>query len=248
VREPESIIEEIKRIQKFRKIQTISFEDDIYGLDQKWLDELDSLYTQEVNLPFYALSRFEIITKDFVRQLKGMGGLGIAVGLETGNEVLRNYMLQKNLSNEKIFEGSDILNSEKMPFNTYIMFGIPGENLEDAYESLDINFKIKANIAFTQLFQPYPGTKFWKEGKGVEEAIISKNFSRFKINYPYNKNYLKIQRMQKLAMFTVSHPWLRPFVPELIKLPLDKKYDQFSNWSWKNIYDKQKRMGFKTKS
>ena len=56
-----------------------------------------------------------------------------------------------------------------------------------------------------------------------------------------------LQRMQKLAMATVSYPSLRPLIPGLIRLPLDKQYDSFAQSCWKNIYDKQKREGFKKK-
>ncbi len=250
VRDPEEVIREIKEAQKFKDFKSISFEDDIFGLNMKWLKSFKELYMKEVNLPFYALLRLDYISKNpsMVSELKEMGCLGVAVGIESGDEALRNRVLGKKLSDEQIFKGVEVLKKENMPFNTYIMFGLPGETLEDSWKSLDINLKIKANVAFTQIFHPYPGTKFFQEGGDeVEKAIISEDFSRFRVNYPYDKDWKKMQRMQKLAMATISYPIIRPLVPFLINLPLDNTYDKFSQRCWRDIYDKQKREGFKTK-
>lgn len=246
VREPESIIEEIKSAQKFRKIKSISFEDDIFGLNKKWLNQFHKLYRKEINLPFYSLLRFDVITPELIRELKEMGCLGVAVGIESGDEELRNNVLGKKLSDEKIYRGAEILKSEGMPFNTYIMFGLPGETLDLAWKSLNMNLEIKANVAFTQLFHPYPGTRFFEEGgEAVERAIISREFSRFRINYPYDKDWRQIQRLQKFSMVAASYPWLKSFIPLLIQLPFNEFYDKISELAWKKIYDKQKREGFK---
>lgn len=248
LRDPLEVIAEIESVRAYRDVKSISFEDDIFGLNQKWLDKFAELYTSKVGLPFYGLLRFDTLSKGLVQKLQDMGVHGVAVGIETGDERLRNEILNKKLSDEQIFAGAEVLKSANLPFNTYIMFGLPGESLDHSYKSLDINLKVKADVAFTQIFHPFPGTKFFSEGGSeVEKAIISPEFSRFKINHPYSPDWRKIQRMQKLAMATVSYPAIRPLIPGLIALPLDDSYDKFSQRCWANIYDKQKREGFKKK-
>lgn len=229
-----NVISEIKESMLERKVDTIHFQDDIFGINKSWLKEFSRLYKKEINLPFYSLLRCELIDKDLIQHLKNMGCYEVGIGVEAGNERIRNDVLGKRLKTDIIKKAVSVLKSEKMPFHTFSMFGVPEENLREAFETLDLNIKLSPDIAYTQMFHPYPGTKFFTSD--VEERIIKKGFDLFKTNYPYSKDFKKIQRVQKWAMLTVRYPFLRDLVPLIINIPFDSFHDFVSRSSWERLY------------
>jgi len=63
---------------------------------------------------------------------------------------------------------ADILKRAGIEFQTTNMMGLPGERLEDAVKTIKFNVEIGADVAWTSLYQPYPGTELgrahWKWG------------------------------------------------------------------------------------
>ncbi len=237
VRSPKAVIEEIDNARKDKNIETILFQDDIFGVNRKWFREFSELYLSEVNLPFYSLIRCESVTKDFVEKLKEMGCYEVGIGIESGNERIRNEVLGKNLSTKKIKEAVKILKESNISFHTFSMFGVPEETLDNAFETLNLNLELKPDVAYTQMFHPYPGTKFFN--KEVEEKIINPNFDKFKTNFSYSPDFKKIQRLQKLSMLTVKYPFIKSLLPLAVNLPLDNLYDKISKTCWERLYYKQ---------
>jgi radical SAM superfamily enzyme YgiQ (UPF0313 family) len=176
------------------------------------------------------------VTQERIDLLKSAGCFQIGIGIESGDDKIREDMLNKNLKQKDILTASRILHQNKIKFHTFNMFCLPGEGLKSAFKTLDFNLRIKPDFAWSSIFQPYPGTKFFSEE--VKYKIINKNFNRFRVNYAYNKDFKKIERLQKLFMLTIKFPLLRYILPFLIRLPLDGIYDNISKKTWHMLYGK----------
>lgn len=233
-REIDDIIKEITQGLKARKIKTIIFQDDIFGMNNKWLDSFLRQYRQKVNLPFYCLLRCDLISERLVDQLKAAGCFRVGVGVESGDEHIRIKVLNKKLSNQAIEKAVNILKDKSLEFHTFNMFGLPQEDFRSAMKTLNLNIRLRPDPAKSIIFQPFPGTKFFSEE--VKKSILSPDFSMFKINYKYSNDAAKIQRLQKLFMIIVKFPIIKYLVPLLVRLPLDGFYDKISQKSWSFIY------------
>lgn len=109
IRKPLDIIGEINEAMKYRKIENIKIQDDIFGMNKEWLDEFLMYYKKEINIPYYCLLRIDVITEELLDKLIESGCYQIGIGIESGDEVLRNGVLNKRLLKKTIIEKIKIL-------------------------------------------------------------------------------------------------------------------------------------------
>jgi radical SAM superfamily enzyme YgiQ (UPF0313 family) len=102
----------------------------------------------------------------------------IRMGIESGNEFLRNQVLAKNISNEQIINAFRTAKRFGLRRLSYNMIGIPFETEETIRETLELNRGIEPDSLRVSLFQPYLGTLLyelceangWIERMHVEES------------------------------------------------------------------------------
>jgi anaerobic magnesium-protoporphyrin IX monomethyl ester cyclase len=233
-RKIEDIMREIELYRGKRAIRVIKFQDDIFGVDPKWLEEFAAVYKKRVNLPFYCMLRCEYTTEKNVRLLKDAGCFRVGIGVESGDEGIRNATLGKNLKDTTITQAVKILRSHGIKFHTFNMFCLPGETLREAYKTVDFNLQLNPSVVWSAIFQPYPGTKFFSDS--VKQTMLDSKFDRFNINYNETADARKIWRLQKLFMFVTKFRFFRFLLPVLVELNLDNFYDSLSKWTWDRFY------------
>ncbi len=133
------------------------------------------------------------------------------------------------------------MKKKKISFHTFNMFGLPQENFKLALKTVDLNVRLKPDIVWSAIFQPYPGTKFFSDK--VRHDILSPRFNRFKVSHSYSKDSVKIYRLQKLFMLTVKIPIVKCILPVLARLPLGWLYDRLSQLMWSFFYDRELKKG-----
>jgi anaerobic magnesium-protoporphyrin IX monomethyl ester cyclase len=120
-------------------------------------------YKKEINLPFWCQSRLDSFTDERTALLKDAGCMSVSVGLEHGSEEVRQKLLKKRLTNEKVFDGFNTLAKYGIRVTVNSMMGLPDETREQIFETIEINRKIQkitkgnSNLnIFT--FVPFSGT------------------------------------------------------------------------------------------
>lgn len=63
------------------------------------------------------------------------------IGIESGSERIRQEIVKKNLSDEKIFKGMEITSKNKLPVQLFFMIGHPEETISEIMDT--INFPLK---------------------------------------------------------------------------------------------------------
>ena len=132
--------------------------DDMFSINKKWFFAFLEAYNKEINLPFNCHIRADSETEETIRALAESKCTGVQFGIETGNEELRNSILNKNITNDHIFNVSALLKKYKLPFTTYNIFFIPGGNSDNAWETIEINQKVSPTTSQSHIFRPYPGS------------------------------------------------------------------------------------------
>lgn len=203
-RSVDNVIAEIKDvIANFPFIKAIIFDDDILPIKKKWFYEFAERYAKEVALPFTCNIHPALIKEDIVRMLKDAGCIELYVGIESGNEYIRNKVLSRNISNENIMQALSFCKKEDLRIYTYNMVGLPGEGIKEMLDTVKINVKY-SDINQVSIFYPYQGTKLYEVCK--EQGLLSfqtdltNYFQDTILNYPkskrnqilFIKNYFRI--------------------------------------------------------
>lgn len=228
-RSPENIIKEIAQVKKNYGINTIFFTDDVLGLNQKWFKELLSLLAKEISLPFICNIRADLLTDEIAGLLKYAGCHSVSFGIESGNEKIRKEILKKNISNQQIINAARILKKYKIKFFTFNILGIPGETLQDAYETVKLNIKIKTDYPRCTILVPYPETDIAEYTKvkglllsGPEEIQGSSQHLGLSTKNDYlikNKDNKKLINLHRFFQTAVIVPGSFPLIKKLILLP-----------------------------
>jgi len=228
-RSPNHVIDEIKYAQKKYPLRTVYFEDDIFIFHKKWLFDLLDQYKKEIGLPFICNVWANGVTDEICYHLKQAGCCRVSMGLETGNEKLRKDILLKNTSNEQIITAAKHIHNHGIALLTNSMIGLPGETIEQAFETVKLNTLIKTDYPWCSIMQPYPETLI--EKIAVDKGLLAKGHdtsfatSFFKSSPLSQKNMRQLISLQKIFFLAVKFPGLEKLFRFLIKLPLTPLYD-----------------------
>jgi radical SAM superfamily enzyme YgiQ (UPF0313 family) len=225
-----NIIRELKLMQQTDEVSFITIDDDSFTLaPKKWLDEFCEAYGKEIGIPFKCNSPFAALTEDRVRQLKQAGCFAVKMGLESGNDDLRNSLLNKNVSEKCIVETAGLLRKYKIRFQTFNMMGSPGESLSMALQTYDLNRRIRPDFAWCSLLNPYPGTEIHQicEDLGYLEKhpdYADGNYSYFTdstLDLPDKEALFNLQKLLYVALVLRMPEGL---LRVLVRLPLTPLY------------------------
>lgn len=221
-RSKENVIEEIKQVKARYPIRFVGFSDDILIVDRKWLYPFLELYQKEIGLPFLSTVRANLVDEELVRALKEAGCFSCVFGIESGVERIRNEVLAKGVKDEHIYESARLFRKYKINFGTYNMVGLPGETLDDAFQTVKINAKIRPDFPWCSVLQPYPGTEIREriEKELGRELPVDEIGGSYFTNSPFQTREMRQkENLQKFFHLAVRYPFLQPLICQLIKLP-----------------------------
>lgn len=154
----ESCIREIEDTVKRFDVKKIWLLDDIFGINKKWRDEFCEKYKKRVNIKFICQLRATVIDEEFVRLLKDSGCYRIQIGVESGNEHIRNEVMNRHMSEAQIIKAARLIKKYDMQINTLNIIGVPGETEDMLWDTIKLNRKIKPTSSGVNIFYPYKGT------------------------------------------------------------------------------------------
>lgn len=221
----EHVIAEINSTRAKYPLEFVVFLDDTFILSRSWLMEFAEKYPRQVGLPFYCNVRANLVSLEQARLLKQAGCVSAGMGLEAGNDELRNLVLKRNLSKEQIIGACRTLREVGINVTTTNMLGLPKGTLANDFETLELNIACKPSYAYTFLFQPYPRTQLGEYAKsegcmvGSFEDISDSAGERSILKFGSEKEKRQIERLQRLFAIAVEFPVLVPLVKLMINLP-----------------------------
>ncbi len=115
-------------------------------------------HDKEVRRPFACNTRPETVSEELVGILKEANCVLIAIGMESGDENLREKVLQRRMSDDRIVLAFDIIRKYGIKSASFNMVGIPGETRELFRKTITLNARIHPDLAQQTIFYPYRGT------------------------------------------------------------------------------------------
>lgn len=212
-KEVSRIIEEIKTIlQNGHKIEQIHFSDDLFTFKKQWVLDFCQLYKASFSIPFSINSKIEYLDEEIIEKLKKANCIGIAVGVETGNENLRIKVMNRNTTNRKIIDVCQLIKKHGLVLTTFNMVNIPTETIENIYETIELNQLIKADNPRITVFMPIPKTRLYMEleAKGLLSPGQTKyELQKIKLNNIKTIIYYVFPLLVKFPFF---YKWLRKYI------------------------------------
>ena len=223
-RSVDNIIEEICWIQDCYPLEFIVFVDDTFVLSHEWLAEFAKKYRRRVGLPFFCNTRPNLVTAEQVRLLKEAGCHCANIGIESGNDRIRNELLKRRMSREQILEAARLFHEGGLRFTTTNMIGLPTSTLQDDFETLDLSVEARPSYAHVSIFQPYPRTELGEFTR--EQGLMVGTLDDIGEVY-WDHSILNFDEGHKRALsvlarfFSIGVEWPRlvPVIKRLMKVP-----------------------------
>jgi len=227
--------------------QFIKFYDDMFILDRKvdaWLEEFAEVYPREVGLPFFCLTRANVLTPENLGALKRAGLHSLTMSIEAGNEYVRNTIVKRHMRQEQIEQAYDLCRAQGIVTFANTILGIPVRTevmeqqgkkpIDYDVESLDLNIRCRVTYADFPVLHPYPGCELTEYAvrNGFFDGDFDRLFWSYQAESPFSCFDARTVRAQKnlslLGPICVMFPrarWLRNLtVNVLMHLPLTKLY------------------------
>jgi len=222
LRSVDHVIREIEEVRSNYPLKVVYFHDDLFIMNRKWLKEFSTAYKKRVGLPMICYVRANLVDEEVARCLKEANCITIAMGIESGNEHLRRTVLNRQMSNAEIIRAADLFHQYGISIMTQNMVGLPEETIENAYETIQLNIRVKPAYAWVSIFQPYPRTELHRYclEKGFLDAHHVQHAS-YQVESPINKGMTKreFENLHKFFALVIEFPCLLRLSRRLIRWP-----------------------------
>ncbi len=212
------VIEEIQQqVHRYPEAGSVTFHDDTFNLNKDYLKELCGMYARAIRLPFRCNVRADLLDAETLSWLKKANCAVIWIGVEAGNDSIRNRVLRKNLSQDQLLRAFDLARKAGIQTRAFNMIGSPGETKEDILETIRLNQRLAPDeLPPPTIFRPYPGTSLhaycvergWisaraTQGYGDPSILDQPSVSARELNYLQEVFPYAVRKNRMLPLFKV---------------------------------------------
>lgn len=246
LRSVNKVIDELLILKNKYHYKNIFFNDSTLMWNKKWLLDFLKAYTEKIDLPFTINLCVNEIDEDLAKALADTKRCYLVrFGMETGNEMFRLKVLRKPNTNEQYIKATTLLRKYNIRYSMAFMLGLPGETIENSYETLDFAVKIsgKNSVRAVNIFKPFPRLDITEYGikigqydpKYIGSNLIGQHDMNFYDCFRTDKEGRKILKLSRWSHIYMNFPRLRPLVKQMIRLPDNVLYRllwKFSDGYW----------------
>ncbi len=221
--------------------------DQVPTLNEKWLKSFCDEYRQNGRPDenkFSMFSRIDNLNEEKIKMLSKSGCAILRMGIESGNDFVRNEVYKKNISKEKIKKVFNLCKQNGVGITGYYMLGGPSETKNTVNETIRLARELNANRSAFFIFKPFTKTgeelikKYggkidqnrWKKADNITyDAVVRlKDLSPKQVELFQKKAYFFTLGKRILRMMG-QHPGgyftgLTDYVTKGLKYGLDIKY------------------------
>lgn len=186
---------------KSRGMKLAQLFDPVFTIDLEWMKRFSKEYNRLLDPkkhPISVFSRIDNLDEEKIKVLADAGCKIVRMGIESGDEFIRNKVHEKKISTEQIIAINDLLRKNKIVQTNYYILGAPGESKKTMEKTIDLALKL--NASRTAFFIYKPITK-----KSLE--IIRKfdnSIDRHKLRRANNLQYGAVIRLKDASPFTIE--------------------------------------------
>jgi len=167
VRSAEKIIKELEEgTSLFPNINFIKFRDETLLSDKNIAFSIMTTL-KKIGLPWECWSRTCDLDEDTIKTMKNSGCWRVRIGIETGSKRLM-HDLRKPVVLNKVPELFSTLRKYKLKYSPSFILGLPGSNIDDIHETLNLIKRIKTDPSSCTISMStflFPGTEYFEDFK-----------------------------------------------------------------------------------
>lgn len=213
-----SLFKEIKQVLGVHKesVRNIEFYDDTFTLDEKRVKEFCKRYPAEIGIPFNINVRVNAVNPNLFKLLKKAGCVRVSIGIESGDEYIRNKILKRNMSDQQIIDTFKAAKKAGLRTYSFNMIGIPFETKKSIQKTITLNKKCKPDYIGVSIFNAFKGTEIYavcEKNNWIRKGYAKSYFRESNVRHP-NFTLSQLKRIRNNFGFRVfvSYRPLRAFV------------------------------------
>ncbi len=128
-RRVDHVMEELTEAKKRYPLRCVTFEDDAFTMDKRWLAEFLGRYKREIGAPFQCMAHSQLMDDEIVRWLAAAGCVWVEMGLQSADEEYKKKHINRVESNKKIGHLIKAFKGAGIKVKCDHIFGMPGEKM-----------------------------------------------------------------------------------------------------------------------
>ena len=172
-RSVEATIAELKIIKARGVAKTISFMDDVFTVDRRWLDPFLERYRDEIGIPFWCYTYPSGLDDDLVRKIAQAGAWMMTMGVQSGSKTVRRGMMNRRESDEKVLSTAAAIRKHGILLSVDKIIGAPGETAADRAKDLELFRRVRPDRVLTFPLTYFPGTDMVRKGLEAGELTAA---------------------------------------------------------------------------
>lgn len=204
-RSPQNVVDEMQLLYDQYGQRHFSFMDDNLTLNKKHILSICELILErKLNIEFETPNGLMVsaLDQEVMDKMVEAGWVRGAIAVESGSDFIRNNIIGKRLSREKIFEVVNLAKSYKnLYLKAYFIIGMPEETCETLMETYQMIRELDVDEPYVTNLIPFPGTavfeQAWRDNLFIEALDLNNLWRLEGFHYHENKRfYIKPYRME----------------------------------------------------
>jgi anaerobic magnesium-protoporphyrin IX monomethyl ester cyclase len=167
---------ELQHIMDAYRPDQVWYSDDVFTISHPWLfGYAKELKRRKLHVPFETISRADRMMKEEVLQtLADMGCYRIWIGSESGSQKILDEM-QRGVKVDQVIWATKAAKRYGIQVGMFLMWGYPGEQIEDIAATVDLVKKCQPDIHLTTVAYPIKNTGYFQ--KAADLVVVDKEWS-----------------------------------------------------------------------
>jgi radical SAM superfamily enzyme YgiQ (UPF0313 family) len=162
---PEWVGREMAKLARMG-VKTLRLSDEMFFLNRKYYEPiLQQVIDNKYDFNMWAYSRVDTVRPGALELFKKAGVNWLALGIEAGNQKVRQEVSKGSFKEVNIRDVCDAINTHDIKIISNYIFGFPGDNLETMQETLDLALELNTEMANMYPCQALPGSPVYHEAK-----------------------------------------------------------------------------------
>ncbi len=162
---PEWVAREMRKLADMG-VRTLRISDEMFFLNRKYyVPILQQAIDQEFGFNMWTYSRIDTVRRDALDLFKRAGVNWLALGVEAGNQLVRQEVSKGSFKEVNIREVCKTINEADINIISNYIFGFPDDTLETMQETLDLALELNSEMANMYPCQALPGSPMYQTAK-----------------------------------------------------------------------------------
>ncbi len=147
-------------------VKTLRISDEMFFLNRKYYQPvLQGVIEQGFDFNMWTYSRVDTVRQDALEMFKRAGVNWLALGIEAGNQTVRQEVSKGSFKEVNIREVCATIRAADINIISNYIFGFPNDTIETMQETLDLALELNTEMANMYPCQALPGSPIYHEAK-----------------------------------------------------------------------------------